>query len=274
MTDAERTAALAAAVVLLRKREKATARVLLAAELVTRTAARKAVAHALGQASLDVLEEESPARTVSRLHAATPLLIAALAGAFVLGSHKAQAKAREHAKATPKARHPLIGTDLETYAQVTATSIASSWTSRMTSALRLGGKDVGAALRAARKPLDASVDRAAATETALAFNGELLELHRDPYRSPAPAANDAPEAAPDEDWIVWSAILDAKTCADCRYLDGTAIRADEAFPLGAPPLHPFCRCVPVHLRLPAGLKPKEIEAAIADEPRAPSRKAA
>lgn len=41
----------------------------------------------------------------------------------------------------------------------------------------------------------------------------------------------------------WVAVLDPRTCPVCRPLDGTTAPAPEAFPRGAPPLHPLCRCV-------------------------------
>ena len=41
----------------------------------------------------------------------------------------------------------------------------------------------------------------------------------------------------------WYAVLDPKTCPVCLPLDGTLAPAPDAFPHGAPPLHPNCRCV-------------------------------
>jgi SPP1 gp7 family putative phage head morphogenesis protein len=40
----------------------------------------------------------------------------------------------------------------------------------------------------------------------------------------------------------WNAILDPRTCPICRPLHNTTAPAPEAFPRGAPPLHPLCRC--------------------------------
>lgn len=41
----------------------------------------------------------------------------------------------------------------------------------------------------------------------------------------------------------WSAILDPRTCPICRPLDGAIAPTPDAFPRGAPPLHPLCRCI-------------------------------
>lgn len=41
----------------------------------------------------------------------------------------------------------------------------------------------------------------------------------------------------------WNAILDPKTCPVCRPLHRTTAPTPQAFPQGAPPLHPRCRCV-------------------------------
>jgi SPP1 gp7 family putative phage head morphogenesis protein len=40
----------------------------------------------------------------------------------------------------------------------------------------------------------------------------------------------------------WNAILDPRTCPICRPLHNTTAPAPDAFPRGAPPLHPLCRC--------------------------------
>lgn len=40
----------------------------------------------------------------------------------------------------------------------------------------------------------------------------------------------------------WNAILDPKTCPVCRPLHNTTAPLPAAFPHGAPPLHPNCRC--------------------------------
>jgi hypothetical protein len=41
----------------------------------------------------------------------------------------------------------------------------------------------------------------------------------------------------------WNAVLDPKTCPVCRPLHNTTAPTPQAFPNGAPPLHPRCRCV-------------------------------
>lgn len=49
--------------------------------------------------------------------------------------------------------------------------------------------------------------------------------------------------APTPTLWVWNAILDPRTCPICRPLDGTTAPTPDAFPRGAPPLHPLCRCI-------------------------------
>jgi hypothetical protein len=62
-----------------------------------------------------------------------------------------------------------------------------------------------------------------------------------PYRSAPPRAT-PPE--PIERMVkTWSALLDRKVCADCRYMHGTTVLASDELPGGDPPRHPFCRCV-------------------------------
>lgn len=55
-----------------------------------------------------------------------------------------------------------------------------------------------------------------------------------------------PEAQPTQ-WR-WNAILDPRTCPICRPLHNTVAPAPSAFPRGAPPLHPLCRCAVIPLR--------------------------
>lgn len=49
-------------------------------------------------------------------------------------------------------------------------------------------------------------------------------------------------AAPVRRWR-WNAVLDPATCPQCRPLHNTTAPTPSAFPYGAPPLHPRCRCV-------------------------------
>lgn len=98
--------------------------------------------------------------------------------------------------------------------------------------------------------LDGRVRRTAATETARAFNDEreaLIEQihlalggfggHHDTSRGePAPGV-----------FKIWSAILDARTCAFCFGADGEVVEANRGFKAGTIPAHPNCRCVVEHL---------------------------
>lgn len=49
----------------------------------------------------------------------------------------------------------------------------------------------------------------------------------------------------------WNAILDPRTCVICRPLHNTTAPAPEAFPRGAPPLHPLCRCAVIPITAPS-----------------------
>lgn len=260
MTPAEKAAALAAALAAFRKREKATAKALLSAEAATLRATQAAALEVHQQTAARVLEDDAgEARVGAHVRTATPLMVAAVAAALSAGARGARAKARAHAGA-PAAPAPLLE-DVDTFAQLTASSIASGWAARAASTVRLEGGTPRAAMRAAREGLETSVARAAATETALAFNHELAREY-----SGGGAYREAPEPAPEpvlEPWVVWSAVLDGRTCDTCAGLDGTAVRAGALFPYGAPPLHPFCRCVPVYLTVARGVSARELKATLA-----------
>jgi hypothetical protein len=53
------------------------------------------------------------------------------------------------------------------------------------------------------------------------------------------------QADPSPTFWRWNAILDPKTCPICIPLDGTTALTPAAFPNGAPPVHPRCRCITV-----------------------------
>jgi SPP1 gp7 family putative phage head morphogenesis protein len=80
--------------------------------------------------------------------------------------------------------------------------------------------------------INAWLDRLGATTAAL-----LWSLNT-PIQQEAVADN------PPDFWR-WNAILDPKTCPICRPLDGTTAPTPTAFPSGAPPVHPRCRCITV-----------------------------
>jgi len=77
-------------------------------------------------------------------------------------------------------------------------------------------------------------DRLGATTAALLWSLNL------PIQQEATQVSDTSPAL----WR-WNAILDPKTCPICRPLDGTTAPTPDAFPNGAPPVHPRCRCITV-----------------------------
>ncbi len=82
--------------------------------------------------------------------------------------------------------------------------------------------------------LNAWLDRLGATTAAL-----LWSLN-DPIQQEVVQVSDTPP-----DFYRWNAILDPKTCPICIPLDGTTAPTPQAFPNGAPPVHPRCRCITV-----------------------------
>ena len=57
-----------------------------------------------------------------------------------------------------------------------------------------------------------------------------------------PGAQPAPPLQQLRQWR-WNAVLDPRTCPVCRPLHQTVAPTPQAFPRGAPPLHPLCRCI-------------------------------
>jgi hypothetical protein len=82
--------------------------------------------------------------------------------------------------------------------------------------------------------LNAWLDRLGATTAALLWSLST------PIQQEAAQLSDTPPTL----WR-WNAILDPKTCPICRPLDGTTAPTPDAFPSGAPPVHPRCRCITV-----------------------------
>jgi len=124
-----------------------------------------------------------------------------------------------------------------TAAAKVAGSIATQWKALALLALRDAAKaekDPGAALRATERAIAPSLDRAAATETARAYNGEHRAAALDFAR-----AN--PEAA-SKMLREWSAMLEA--CERCWPHDGERVGLDEGFFGGDEPgsVHVRCAC--------------------------------
>ncbi len=135
---------------------------------------------------------------------------------------------------------PLDGRDEHdaAAAHATASSLSAAW-SRSASAMALGDEPADDALRLAGQMLARRLERAAATETASAFNDERRHVYRDIARSPLA----------DEAVKVWSAVLDRRTCAFCFGKDGQVRGMHESFGV-VPPVHPNCRCIVEIVRIP------------------------
>lgn len=139
-----------------------------------------------------------------------------------------------------------------------ARSLASTW-SRVTLAAvwawadrEDAGDDLGRAIAAAN--VDGAVKRTVATESAQAFAdlrdegaGWLAEVHRDADWLPAVGK-------------AWDASNDRKICPTCARMGDSLPRpVGVPFPGGAEPgyAHPFCRCVPRWVLLPARVRTLE-----------------
>jgi Phage Mu protein F like protein len=174
-------------------------------------------------------------------------------------------------------------------AQASASAYAAAWGAAAILAIRKWSrepdKSLPAAIAKTVPATDGRLRRIAATETAGAFNGEradaaaeahdLLEARYEEPAAPGYTSPEQPEqlgAGPYRGMVIperrerlvkiWSAILDGRTCPECRRLNGTAVYADGEFPEGDPPIHPFCRCLPVVVLSSASLD--EIERAWGD----------
>ena len=277
MDKTERAAILAAAAAYFRKRERETAEALLAAEGLTLHATKSAARAAHERTASAVAEATAVHHAAEHVRQAIPHVVADLTAALSRGAVLARARARVVAGAT--STRPLLTETAaaHTFAEVTATSVASQWAGRALAGIRADEPARG--LREAREALEGAVERASTTETAIAFNEELEQLYTaaegsSPYTTDLPSPPRPPELPPgppgappgdEETFVVWSAMLDVRTCPECAALHGTVRRASEGFEGGPPPLHPRCRCVPVYLRLPAGVTPEELEAAFEEQ---------
>lgn len=112
-------------------------------------------------------------------------------------------------------------------ADAAASSIGDAWTRAHTAAIDDGSTK---AIRDAQASLRPRVDLIATTENADVLSHEMRR-----------SLEDAPGVA-----LVWSAVLDKRTCDRCASLDGREV--DDVYP----PLHPRCRCmvVPNRFRFP------------------------
>jgi hypothetical protein len=127
-------------------------------------------------------------------------------------------------------------------AATTAESVALVWRQRAIYAVQKALREdaeVASALRGLALSVEANVTRAAATESAQAYDGGHVD-----------GASDLGEYA---DFVIldrWDAMLDA--CSACRTLDGDLTLVGEPFPSGDEPSykHPRCRCSRTTITLP------------------------
>lgn len=143
-------------------------------------------------------------------------------------------------------------------ATAAAAGLAAAWGSAALSGLAAAAD--GAEARAlAKLPglLDGRARRTASTETAYAFNDETEALLAELVTIRGSSAPRRGDAVPEPGMFkVYSAILDAHTCAVCFAEDGEVVELAKSFKTGPPPLHPSCRCVVEHIIVP---KPERLE---------------
>lgn len=109
-----------------------------------------------------------------------------------------------------------------------AAAIAHAWTTKRGALEAIGEATGTKASRLATESIIPNVQRTAVTETASAWNAEVVRL------------NDRAFAVGYEVTETWSALIDA--CHKCWALDGTTVTRPDRFP-GDPPLHPQCACI-------------------------------
>lgn len=100
--------------------------------------------------------------------------------------------------------------------------------------------------------LNVRADLSVTSVVAQAFNQEREEL-----------LSDIEDLDVENTWVPligksWDATLDAKTCEDCKSLDGTIVPIGLSFPDEQIPgeVHPRCRCIEVIVALPLPLRQK------------------
>ena len=105
-------------------------------------------------------------------------------------------------------------------------------------------KSVSAAVSRTKATMKFRTFRTASTENAQAWNAEHVEAFQD-----ALDGDDVLAAAIADFELVriWDAVLDSRTCADCRDHDGEVVGIDEEFRGGdEPTMHANCRCVVIY----------------------------
>jgi hypothetical protein len=139
------------------------------------------------------------------------------------------------------------------HASSSAASLASAWRGRATAAVIRSSRrdeDAVAALEKTREQIVPSIARTTTTEIAQAWNDEKVEALDEALQEDeefAAAVAEMPGL-----WRRWDAILDRRTCADCREHDGETAPIGGSFEGGDEPgfVHPTCRCLDTIVALP------------------------
>lgn len=212
-----------AAYLVLRQRERQTAKRLLLAERSSLARIRQALREVVGAVALVASD---PGRLVRQ---ASPALI----GRFEVELRAAKLEARKAAASDIEQsiyRGAVLTSIDEASAHTTAASLAASWGQQV-----IGGAKPASTIAA----MDPRLRRAAVNETSASFNDQREE-----------AIDERPGS-----YKVWDAVLDARTCSICFGMDGTIVEAGKAFkePI---PNHPFCRCIVEFVDIP---KPERLE---------------
>lgn len=161
-----------------------------------------------------------------------------------------------------------VASVVDTYALDSVAAIAASgtlsttWATAALSAVASwdGKRPLARELAELPRSIEPSVQRTGATETAKAFNDErsgALGAVSDLFGDAGGDHDDGDgrRLAPGL-FKVFSAVLDRVTCTRCFGADGEIVDARDSFRAGAPPLHPWCRCIVEHIII---AKPERLE---------------
>lgn len=257
-----------AAVVGLAARERRTAKALLLAERATLGRYRKTIqrSNAVVVAAVAASDSVDIAKRAAALvvRRETPAMQAALHHDTVLSASDAREAARQRLQAETKRPLPVAASAAhldEAAAATSSASLASAWGGAVMAAAAAWDDKSSPAreLTEIPKAVDGRARRTAATETARAFNderGKLIELLTEALSGGHGGDHPgSPERRPGL-YKVWSAVLDAVTCAYCFGADGEIAEPNASFKAGMIPAHPNCRCVVEHIVIPV---PERIE---------------
>lgn len=231
---------------------------LLLAERRTAQALRRALNESIDEAVADVAREK---RIRDANRAALLLLLLSSGKTMAEKARRALFEGRQHARERAQRRLAIelraagVTIDLDGHGLhrragedhgaggIAAESLAARWRGQASAAVLRAdrqGKDAAAAVDDTRAAMNAGVYRTAATETASAYNDEHRAALNDAYDVDSSAFGSV------ELVRVWDAILDTRTCAECRQRDGMVTGVGRSFSEGEePPLHPLCRCIVV-----------------------------